>query len=79
MNYVHRNWKNLNTDLDINKFKTIIDDNKINKKKKNLMKILPETYLKIRYDIINKLKKKCQNILIKNWMDVLILYITIKQ
>lgn len=30
------------------------------------MKILPETYLKIRYDIINKLKKKCQNILIKN-------------
>lgn len=68
MNYVHWNWKNLNTDLDINKFKTIIDDNKINKKKKNLMKILPETYLKIRYDIINKLKKKCQNILIKNWI-----------
>lgn len=36
MNYVHWNWKNLNTDLDINKFKTIIDDNKINKKKKKL-------------------------------------------
>lgn len=37
--------------------------------KKNLTKIFPETYLKIRYCIANELKKKCKNILIKNEIE----------